>query len=231
MYRFLFALVLCLSLGAPWEALAQGGESSLLYVPPSMTVADGSSAGRDALLAPPPPAAQPAATPATTIVVNVPPAGTSPTAVAAAADPWMPSTIVDEVPTPPPSAESEPWWLLLLKNGDLWAMVIVAFFGILKLFGVKNVEKKERDFATAVGVAYHATEEAGLRGEIKKGAKAAPFGDIFARLMTGKGHTVSLESAKLAQAEADALNNLARKEAEKVAALSSPTPAPSAPSR
>ena len=69
--------------------------------------------------------------------------------------------------------------------------------------------------------------EAGLRGEVKPGGKSASFGSLFEKLMANKGHKDLTYAARAAaQAEADALNKLAR---DKAAAAASPTPAPSAP--
>ena len=214
MHHFLIAIILCLSLGAPWEALGQP--------------ADAVGADRDAMLAPSavdslsPGAALVASPP---VVADVPPGYTLVrTQPAPVAVPTMPEAVVDEVPTPPPSIASETWWLPLIQNAHLWAMAITAIIGLLKLLGVKKVDRYAKDFAEVVAIAYHATEEAGLRGDVKQGSKAATFGPLFERLMANKGHKdLSSDARAAAQTEADALNKLAREKA------ANPTPAPSAP--
>ncbi len=215
MHHFLIALLLCLSL-APWEALGQP--------------ADAVGADRDAMLAPsavaslPPGAALVTSPP---VVAGVPPGytlvRTQPTPEAV---PTMPEAVVDEVPTPPPSIAAEPWWLPLIQNAHLWAIALTAIIGLLKLLGVKKVDRYARDFAEVVQIAFLATEEAGLLGELPKGGKTGAFSELFEGLMGERGHTdLSTTARGAALAEAKALNAAARVRAPVV----DPMPAPSAP--
>ena len=218
MHHFLIAILLCLSL-APWEAIGQG--------PPS-----GDGYTRDALLAPASTAVDPSAgmlAAQPPVLAAAPPGYTLiKTQPALAAVPSMPSEVVTEVPTPPPSTVvAEPWWSPLIQNGHYWAMFLTALVGLLKFLGVKKVDRYARNVGKAVEVAYHATEEAGFRGEIAKGNKAPPFQAAFSRLMEGMGHKgLPYSEVLAAQTEADARNNLERKKAD---AAANPSPAPSAP--
>lgn len=221
MLRFLALLAILL---IPSGVFAQPAPEAA----PAAVSAPSSAVGPSAL------AASPGATTAATLTqpealpglpaYGLPPGFTwSPTPILPA--PAMAQAPVLEVPTPPPSVAADPWWKDLLRNADNWAFLLMAVVALLKLFGVKNVDRYAKDFAEVVAIAYHATEEAGLRGEVKQGAKAQAFGPLFERLMENRGHKdLSSDARAAAQAEADALNKVARGNV-----VPDPTEAPSAP--